>query len=147
MICYADTSALVKKYILESDSEWARAILEQCEIVWTSALTDLELVSAVERAKRERRIDSPTYRDIVAAIDKSLLQKSISLIAISTDILRYAKRLIKQRRLRVQDAIQLASALVLDRRSPSPITFLCADRLLLEAARLEGVRCLNPITP
>lgn len=147
MIYYADTSALLKKYVDELGSDRVQSLLEECDTLWTSALTELELVSAVERAKRERRLDSPNYRYAVAAIEKDLDQEVYSVIAMSAEIFKLAKRLIRQRRLRVQDAIQLASVLVVDRRSQSSVLFLCADRLLLEAARLEGVRCLNPITP
>lgn len=141
MILYADTSALAKKYNKEIGSEDVRRLIDESVSILTSTLTELELTSAIERAKREGRIDSPSYRAIYASIEHDVRSGAVSLVSIQGEIIQDAKRLIRQRRLRVQDSIQLASALAARRSADSEIIFLCADRALLEAARLEGLKC------
>lgn len=143
MILYTDSSALVKKYSEEAGSREVDRLFKTASYVVTSALTDLEMVSFLERAKRETRINSATYREISANIDKDLRGAFISLIDITPPMLKLAKRLIRQRRLRVQDSIQLATALEANKDLFQALCFLCADQALLEAARLEGLRCFD----
>lgn len=143
MIGYIDSSALVKKYIGEPGSDRVENLFREVVSVLTSVLTELELVSFAERAKRESKIDSPEYRRIIAAFERDFQDGAISVLAIDHDVLRNARRLIRQRRLRVQDAIQLASALSANRLAGGEIVFICADRSLLEAARLEGLKCVG----
>ena len=141
MIAYVDSSALVKKYVEERGTDRTRRWLEEAESISTSLLTPLELTSFLERSKREAKIDSPTYRRLKATIEQDLFDGVILLIGIDLDIIRLASRLIRQRRLRVQDAVQMASALKAYKESEQEVEFICADHSLLEAARLEGLRC------
>ncbi len=139
MIHYIDTSALVKKYSLEPHSEEVQAAVEAASILVTSALTELEMISWIERAKRCGAVNSPVYRSLAAALERDIRKSEVNLIAISEPILIEAKRIIKQRRLRTPDAIQLATALQAKAKYQSPFRFLCFDMNLNEAARLEGL--------
>lgn len=141
MICYLDTSALAKKYLQEAGSETLLKILSGARYLMTSFLTELEMLVTLEQAKRQRRLDSPAYREACHAFEEEIRDASIGLIPLDRDLHQAAKRLIRQRRLRAPDAIQLASALSLSVSSKGHCWFLCADRALLDAARLEGLRC------
>ncbi|MBI4365870.1 MAG: type II toxin-antitoxin system VapC family toxin [Deltaproteobacteria bacterium] len=142
MLCYMDTSAIAKKYLEESGALQVEEYFAQSEGVFTTALTRLELASLIERAKRSARINSPMYHRIVAAVEADYRLQIITLLAINEGILALARRLIIQRRLRVQDAIQLATAIVTNRSlHGGEVQFVCADHALLGAARLEGLRC------
>ena len=140
MIVYVDSSAAAKKYIDEPGSEKARRLLGQATVISTSLLTVVEMISFLERSKRERRIDSPTYRRMGGAMEKDLYE-IICLVGMDQSLIREAARIVRQRRLRTQDAIQLASALATQRNNRGELEFICADRRLLEAARLEGLKC------
>lgn len=144
MISYCDTSALAKYYQEEPGSARMKNLMAQSEKIVTSALTELELTSFVERSKRERRIDSPTYRTIYGAIEKDIRSGVIGLVEIESAILKNAKQVLRQRRLKVQDSIQLATALAVHKRSGGAVDFICSDHALLEAARLEGLRVIDP---
>jgi predicted nucleic acid-binding protein len=65
--------------------------------------------------------------------------RTFFLIDPTDEILRLAQDLLKRSSLRAADSIQLASALSLQRRGVLPLSFLCWDRRLQEAAALEGL--------
>ena len=144
MILYADTSALVKKYIAEDGTQETQDLLHECDYVVTSAFTELEMLSTVEISKKLRRIASPSYRNILGAIEKDFQEGSLVIINITESILKTSKRLIQQRHLRAPDALQLSSALQTKKRLGTNVEFLCADHTLIEAARLEGLSCIMP---
>lgn len=142
MIVYADTSGLAKKYIQEAGSSQVIQFLSKAEYLMTSALTELELAATFEFAKRLHRLDFPSYRKVIQALEKDLREQSITLVDIDSEVLHLAKKLIKIRRLRSPDAIQLATAIVIKKDLDS-LQFLVADQVLIEAARLEGLKCLD----
>lgn len=141
MIVYADTSVLVKCYLEEPGSARVREYLESAQLRMTSALTQLELVAAVEFAKRIRRINSPDYRTQIAAMQTDINTGALSLLDMHPSILKRAIALIRLHQLKSPDAIQLATALDANKRYRDALSFLCADRTLLAAARKEGLRC------
>lgn len=141
MICFADTSALMKRYCVEPGSEQLREYLLHAEYCYASAFSQLELVAAIEFAKRQRRINSPEYRGITAKLEADIRRGLYSLIDVNADILQRAMPIIRVRRLRAPDAIQLSTALEIQKRVDSELQFLCADHHLLTAARAEGLRC------
>lgn len=143
MLFYADTSALMKRYVRESGTDHLLDLLAEAEFLFTSALTELEMIAGLERMKKMGRLDSPSCRIVAASMDQDLLKGSLSVLGISQEVVSLSRRVIKQRQLRVPDAIQLSSALLTQRRSHTPTHFLCADQKLLDAARLEGLRCLD----
>lgn len=141
MAIYCDTSALAKRYLHEAGSAQVHLLLEAGEDIFTSAMTHLELISAIEIAKRARRITSPDYRTAFANLENDVRKETLTLLDVSPAILQRATPLIRVRRLRAPDAIQLATALELRKRLPLDPPFLCADRHLLTAASKEGLRC------
>lgn len=146
MIYYFDTSALAKRYISETGTEQVQRLMSQAIYVETSIFTELELTAFFERAKRERRIDSPMYRKIGGYFASDIRAGVISLTNVDLSTWKNARRLIQQRRLRVGDAIQLAAALAAYKRFRGGLSyFVCADQALVSAAQLERLPCLNPL--
>jgi hypothetical protein len=143
VIYYIDTSALAKKYVLEPGSERLLKFLAEADNLLTSFLTELETLATLERAKRMRRIDSPALRQAIQFFEKEIDLGEIVLIPFDATTHKIAKRLVKQRHLRAPDAIQLATALSLGSLFKERSIFLGADQLLLDAARLEGLRCYD----
>lgn len=141
MAIYCDTSALAKRYLNEVGSAHVNELLEEGQYIVTSAMTQLELISAVEIARRIRRISSPDYRTAFGNMEKDVRKGTLSLIDISPEMLKRAAPLIRIHRLRAPDAVQLATAIEMQRHLSLDITFLCADHALLVAARAEGLRC------
>lgn len=144
MIAYIDSSALAKRYISEIGSERVRSLFEEADYMESSALTELELTALFERAKKERFLDSPTYRKVTHYFQGDIQNGTLSLVHPSQETWRKAKRLIQQRRLRVLDSIQLATAIDSNKRLRGDVCFICSDLKLLEAVRLEGLKFINP---
>ena len=141
MAYFLDTSAVAKLYFDESNADLVRNLVGLEDVVFISALTNVEMTAAVEKSKRERRINSPLYRTISTQLEWDLLKAPFRAIAITVDQLAHAKQLVRRRQLRAPDAIQLASALETAKRVPGPHEFLSFDRALSDAARLEGLKC------
>lgn len=144
MIAYIDSSALAKRYISEEGSGAIHSIFEETDYMETSAITELEITGLFERAKREHSLDSPTHRKVMHYFQGDIYNGTLSLVHPSAESWKLAKRLIQQRRLRVLDAIQLATAIASNKRLGGDVDFICSDEQLLEAAKLEGLRCVNP---
>lgn len=141
MIVYVETSALVKCYLNESGSEQVESYLQDAEVRLSSGLTHLELVAAIELAKRIRRINSAEYRTKMAAINADITSGRISFLGVSASVLRRAIPLIRVHRLRAPDAIQLSTTIETGKLYEGELHFLCADHALLDAARSEGLQC------
>ena len=146
---YLDSSALAKHYLIESGSRWITELITHtapARFVSTE-LAIVEVVCAITRAERERRI-SVSLRNSLAARSARETRSVVELIGTSQRILGHASQLALRYPLRAYDAIHLATALralseTLVMGLPAPI-FVSADTNLLAAARAEGLVAENP---
>ena len=131
-LAYFDTSALAKHYIREAGSARVRALLASYEFL-SSAITPIELSSAILRRHRRGEITAPNYNGIRARInaDRSFWQ----LIEPVPQVFSRAEDLVVNYSVRTLDAIHLASALILQESLPKPLPFVSADDRQIEAAR------------
>ena len=145
---YLDTSALVKRYVEEEGSARVIALTRHgaSDRVIILDVTLLECRSAIRRRERHGDISNADADLILRQMEEEaslffLLQPSTSAVA------EEAARLIDQHPLRTYDALQLAGCLVARRGLAAPPTFVCADARLSQAAGLEGLTVLNPMSP
>lgn len=148
-IYFLDSSALVKRYIAETGSNWIRSVtaLDSHNPLIITRITWVEVLSAFTRRQREGNLTSDnvtlaiqTFRyDMdtqyqVAELDKALTE--------------YAGQLVLRHPLRAYDAVQLAAALQvqaeLKQFYSTTLTFLVADDRLLAIAQAEGLHTDNP---
>ena len=144
---YLDTSALIKLYIEEEGTERVAGITDDFDGVQIIILdiTPLEARSAVRRRQREGDISGADADRILNQIEAD--GSSLFLVQPSTSaVIEDAARLIDRHPLRTYDALQLAGCLVIRDNAPGPLTFVCADVRLCEAAGQEGLIVLNPIS-
>ena len=145
---YLDTSALIKLYIEEEGDE---RVVEAAEgaadgHILILALASLEARSAIRRREREGDIAAADVERVLRRIEddcSTLFQTQ----PLSSPVMEEAARLIDRYPLRAYDALQLAGCLVVRDGMPGPITFVCADARLCEAAADEGLATLNPVAP
>jgi predicted nucleic acid-binding protein len=150
---YFDSSALVKYYIIESGTIWVQNLIDgQLDERWantisTSALTWVEVISAF--AKRHRMGDISTH--LYKALTARFLQEArfrYGRLRVNDAVIDVAVELIQRHPLRAYDAVQLATALILNSTLIAdkllPLTFVSADNVLCEAARAEGLPAENP---
>lgn len=137
MIVYFDTSALLKRYVVEADSEAVALLWKNASMMAASQILYAEVAAAFARRRRELPASAAvldqakkTFRDDWTAIHR---------IAVDDVINRRVDDLLGRHALRGADAIHLASAVVLRELNQADVTFACADVALVRAAREEGL--------
>ena len=151
--CYFDSSALVKLYILEPGSRWVRRLIETPQAsspsVISSKLSVVETTGAFFKRHRQGLISENLKQRLVARFLYDT-QYRYSLTAPGDDVLKLAIDLFQRHPLRAYDAVQLATALVVNkqiqatRQRAVALTFISADAALCQAARAEGLVAENP---
>ena len=133
---YFDASALVKRYVRETGSTTVRRLLTLDAPV-TSRLSEVEVASALVRRAREGAFTTAA-RD--RALDRFAADlEAITVVELTQDVTKGARRLLRRHQLRAGDAIQLASCLFLQEQVGESVPFVAFDRRLTAVARLEGL--------
>jgi uncharacterized protein len=146
---FLDTSALAKRYIPEIGTPWINRITTTTanNIILLSQLAWVELQSAISRRQRENAL-TPEQAQILSINFQTHWNTDYHIITVDQTLLNLATELIKKHPLRAYDAVQLASALIIqpDLLNPqaNPFTFVSADDRLLAIAQLEGLTTFNP---
>ena len=140
---FFDTSALVKRYHLETGSERVDVIFDdQDNLLIISELTLVELTSALRRKQNRGEITLQAMNDALAHFANEVLSDLI-VAGFRSGFIQQAKDLVLQHGLRTLDALQLTSAS--EFRTLSPV-FVCADAELRRVASDVGLVVLDPET-
>ncbi|MDA0206851.1 MAG: type II toxin-antitoxin system VapC family toxin [Acidobacteria bacterium] len=144
-VYYLDTSALVKLYVQELGTEVVLSLTSDLEND-RLAILDLarvELRSAVRRRERASDIDSAQAFQMLGQFDEHLSELYLTQPC-NSSVVEEAVRLLDHQSLCAYDALQLAGAIVLQSGGLSEMTFVCADKDLVQAARAEGLTVIDP---
>jgi len=122
----------VKNYVREAGSSRVRGLLTRYEFL-SSAITPIELQSAVQRRHRQREITQANYNSIISRLtnDRSYWQ----LVEVVPQLLSKAEELVKTENVRTLDAIHIASAIIIQESFSTPLPFISADERQLAAAQ------------
>jgi len=150
---FFDTSAIVKRYVAETGSEWIRAQCKQTEgnTIVLSYATLVEAVAAFCRKARQQDLNqriSEADRDRHVKLFRQHTQEQYGLIRVTKSVCIRAGNLCRVYKLRSYDAVQLATALIMSESfitdgKTAPI-FVSADTDLLSVAEAEGLDSQNP---
>lgn len=144
-VYFVDTSALAKRYLVETGSAWVRGWIEPAHgnVMVIAETTIVEMKSLLHRRQRE---GSLTALAAVALQNDFLLHAQKQYLRVSFDehVLNLAGHMVDTYPLRALDAIQLASAIRGATILGDPTTFVSADHNLLQAAAAEGFTIDNP---
>ena len=143
---YFDTSALAKAYLEEDGSDVIVRLIDDLsgDRIAILDITLLETRSTVRRHERERNISGRIANQIIERILED--RASVYLVqSLNLSVIQEAIRIIDVYPLKTLDALQLAGCLIINQSMPEPLTFVCADRRLINAAKLEGLVTLNPL--
>ncbi len=154
---YLDSSALVKRYILETGTENLNAKLRVEEKtgspVFTSVLAYAEIHATIRRRCEARLLSEKEASQIQDQFDADWLL-TLTAIELSVDVLGTIRDVLKKVHLKSADAIHLASALWLQdsmklgkrfgQNPKNSLVFVCSDRQLNEAALHFGLEVFNP---
>lgn len=146
---YFDSSALVKRYVVETGSARVSELLDLAsgnEVIIV-AVTPVEMIAAIARRVRGGTM---TLEDATTAFNliRSDVQTSYQVVELTEAVIARAMRLAERHALRGYGAVQLAgalevNALLLDSDLP-PITFVSTDAELNGVAVAEGLPMENP---
>src|SRR4051812_45580009 len=109
---FLDSSALVKRYIVENGTPRVRAMtaISAGNRIFLAQITPVEFVSALARRVRENSISPRMMRAARLSFERHLSRQFLQ-IAFSDEVGRAAMSLLESHPLRAYDAIQLATAL------------------------------------
>ncbi len=149
-VVYLDTSALVKRYVRETGTDWVRALTDP-RVGNTLILAEISMVeaaAAIAATHRARRGISLHERDVAVRLLVQHCTLEYELVPTNRATLDRALVLTQLHRLRGYDAVHLASALaandILITSGSPPLTLVAADRDLRDAAGREGLPVDNP---
>jgi uncharacterized protein len=131
VIVYFDTSALVKRYVAEADSE-AVTMLATSQILYG------EVAASFARKRREQPANAAVLDQAQQTFRKDWA--GLYRIAVDDEINRRIDDILSLHPLRGADAIHLASALFLRDMVQAEVTFACSDSSLRAAAQAENLR-------
>ena len=142
---YLDSSALIKNYSQEPGTHRVREILSGADGCSISKIGYAEICAAFGRKNRENPKDRRVHLIGFQRFQENW--KLLHIVELEDDLLPVICGLTEKYPLRGADAIHLASALWLERVLDDKITFVAADGRLLEAARDEKLKTVNPEKP
>ena len=128
MTLYVDTSALMKRYVSEPDSDIAEQLMGSDPVLVTSRLTEIELRRNLTRLVERERLTRVRRR-----VQSDLL--SFAVIDLDAFTCNEAARVAEQTPCRSLDALHIAAA----RRVGNETTFLTFDIRQGQAARSAGL--------
>jgi uncharacterized protein len=144
-VYFLDTSAAVKRYVLEPGSAWTRNLTDPAagHFLYIARITDVEMTSAIAR----RRQSTLTLAQAASALNRFRqdFAQQYRIVEITIPLLRQASQLADTHVLRAYDAVQLAAALDIYQLDPS-LTLVSADADLNAAATAEGLAVEDPNT-
>jgi len=139
---FLDTSALVKQYRQELGTAQVQTIFDDnINTLFISELSLVELASAFVRLGNQNEITEEAMNEALEKFDADT-ENRFTVIELRGDLIRQARTLVVQHKLRALDALQLAGVLAI--KSESPV-FVSADERLVQAAEANGLNVLNPL--
>ena len=146
---FVETSALAKRYISETGSEWISRLFSDDETgsIYIAELTIVERTSAVVRRLKGGSLSPTEAAKTLTSFDRHLVTDYF-ILEINSELLRQARVLVSTHGLRGYDAVQLAVAENFNRNQNDlglpGVTIISADGELLAAAKADGLVIENP---
>lgn len=150
-VYFLDSSAVVKRYVEEVGTRWIEDLCDPSggSAVVLSQISLVEVAAAFASKYRRGVIDEETYYQLMADFLYDA-QREYLLVPLNQAIVEMAIRLARHHQLRAYDAVQLSSALIVNRllanRELGLVVFVSADEALIEAAQDEKLLIGNPLT-
>ncbi len=145
---YLDSSALVKRYLVEIGTPWVQAWCDDpAQTVAVAEIGLVEIAAAFAGKLRGGHITPSQYHSVRADLVADARDEYV-LVTVNRAVVDEAIELTARHRLRGYDAVHLAAALRLNRALLAyhlpPLIFISADDDHLKAAVAEGLPTDNP---
>ena len=134
MIAYFDSSALVKNYVEEADSDVVQELL-RTSLPVTSRFTAIEIASALARRFRAGQLTMTERDRMMADLNQDI--DALYVVKLAPEVVSGTIRLLRTHALRSADALQLACCCLVPERVETPVRFIGFDAKLNEVAQRE----------
>jgi predicted nucleic acid-binding protein len=146
---YVDSSALVKRYVIETGSVWIQGICDPTagHVIVLAHIGLVEIAAALAAKTRQGVLPAPVRDGLLRDLQRDG-RDQYWLVDVDQDVIVRAIDLTRRRKLRGYDAVHLACALflqetLLSHNLSNPIV-LPADQELSAAAQAEGLMTDDP---
>ncbi|HTS52328.1 MAG TPA: type II toxin-antitoxin system VapC family toxin [Burkholderiales bacterium] len=138
MILYLDSSALVKLYVAEPESEQVRKLIARAKSVCTHLIGYAEICAAFGRAHRLGRVAAGALPTVLRDFERDW--QTMEIVGVSEALVRRAGQVAVQFGLRGYDSVHLAAAetLARDVGNTALFRFVAFDTGLTAAAGVLG---------
>ena len=136
MKIFFDSSALSKRYIDEKGSDEVEKICKDADSICVSIICLPEIISALNRLRREKKVNKNQYSNIKNAIITDL--EDADLYNLSPRVIQLSIQLLEKNSLRAMDSLHIGCAIV----SGSDL-FISSDEQQLLAAKKTGLKILQ----
>ena len=134
---YFDTSALIKRYVRERGSMRVVTLLRRHDLL-SSAMTPVEIMSALSRRRRERELSEEDFAATVSRVQSE--RTRWELVEIAGPVLSRAEEIVLGTvPMRALDAVHVASVTTFQAAAGVRIPFVTADGRQRDAARILGL--------
>ncbi len=133
MRVFFDSSSLAKRYIREKGSDEVEEILKVAGEVGLSMIAPAEVLSALNRLRRQRSIAQGQCDLVKRALFSDL--EDVSVVGMTNSVVAGAIGLLEEQPIKTLDAIHVASAVEWDAE-----LFVSSDKRQLAAAAERGLR-------
>ena len=146
---FFDSSAIVKRFSVEIGTSFVINLFKPSakNIIYVSEIALAEVVSAISRQMRGKFLNPPQADKSIQRF-RRIFRLRFKKLAVDNGLIEQASFLAEKHFLRGYDAVQLASALEVQKTrqtvGASPIIFVSADNALNQAAQDEGLSVDNP---
>ncbi len=106
---YFDSSALLKRYIAEKGSDLIDGLFLEADSVVVSSICLLEIISALSRLRREKKLNAHQYNQCKRAALEDFA--AFEVCQLSSEVLRTTIHILEHSELRAADALHVASAI------------------------------------
>lgn len=130
LIC--DSSAFVKRYVLENGTETLDHLLQRASQLALCTIVVPEIISVLNRRRREQILSSDDYRTIKRHLMEDVHDSIV--LQITPAVISHSVTLLENNTLRAMDALHIACALEWQAE-----LFATADRRQLNAAQNAGL--------
>ena len=157
-VYFFDTSALVKRYVVEAGSTWVTQVTDpkSGNRIYITTITGVEVVSALMKNVRDTKTRLPlAHAQNAIAVFRNDFENQYEVLSVSDSLVHLAMTLPEKHKLRAYDAVQLAAAMIINTQSAQqgipatgipPLVLVASDDELIAAARTEGLAVEDPRT-
>ena len=139
---YLDSSALVKRYVVETGSGAVDRLLADHPYAATSRLAYPEILSALHRKHKAGDFPARVLGGLVKSFESDW--NKLFVLEFADELVPIVKQAIRRHAVRGADSVHLASAMWLRSELKEDVIFACADANLLAAARKERLVAFEP---